>query len=185
MRQQRPARERDWLERLFDRHATALRAFAVRRVGASHADDIVAEVFATAWRRREQVPDPALPWLYQTARNVILHHYRSQARRTSLQQTLETTLPPRPAPSAEDQARSLVDDLLDRLDDTDAEVLRLTVWEQLTPAEIAVVLDISPGAARTRLQRARQRAQQLYQASTTVTPLRATPTFVEPCSTTT
>lgn len=183
MRHQRPARERDWLELLFDRHATQLRAFAVRRVGASNADDIVAEVFATAWRRREYVPDLALPWLYQTARNVVLHHYRSEARRTSLQQTLETTLPPAAAPSAEEQARSLVDDLLDRLDDTDAEVLRFTVWEQLTPAEIALVLDITPGAARTRLLRARQRAQQLYQASTTATPLRRAPA-TEPCSAT-
>ena len=44
---------------------------------------------------------------------------------------------------------------------TDAEILRLTAWEQLTPAEIAVVLDLSDSAARTRLMRARQRAKRL------------------------
>jgi RNA polymerase sigma-70 factor (ECF subfamily) len=151
MRHQRPARERDWLERLFDRHVTQLRAFAVRRVGANNADDIVADVFATAWRRRAHVPDPALPWLFQTARNVTLHHYRSEARRTSLQHTLETTLPPAAAPSAEEQARSLVDDLLDRLDDTDAEVLRLTVWEQLRQHDPAAHMPAFSATERDRI----------------------------------
>ena len=47
----------------------------------------------------------------------------------------------------------------------DAEVLRLTVWEELAPGEIATVLGISPGAARTRLMRARRRAQEVYLAS--------------------
>jgi RNA polymerase sigma-70 factor (ECF subfamily) len=38
-------------------------AYAVRRVPRDEADDVVAEVFAAAWRHRASVPDPALPWL--------------------------------------------------------------------------------------------------------------------------
>jgi RNA polymerase sigma-70 factor (ECF subfamily) len=178
-----PPRDQLWLEHLFDEHATRLRAFAARRVGANNADDIVAEVFTTVWRRRSQVPDPALPWLYQTARHAILHHYRSEARRGTLSVSVLAALPPRAAPSAEDQSRSLVDDILSRLDDTDAEVLQLTIWEQLTPTEIAIVLAISPGAARNRLLRARQRAQQLYQAASNPTPITRHRTDVEPCPT--
>lgn len=52
--------------------------------------------------------------------------------------------------------------MLDSLDPTDAEVLRLTVWEQLTPAEIAEVLGISQTASRNRLLRARRKAQALF-----------------------
>jgi RNA polymerase sigma-70 factor (ECF subfamily) len=176
-------RDRAWLEHLFDQHATQLRAFATRRVGPDDADGIVSEVFITVWRRRSHVPDPALPWLYQTARNAVMHHYRSQARRNTLTDSVQAASPPRAAPSAEDQAHSLVDDILTRLDDTDAEVLQLTIWEQLTPTEIATVLAISPGAARNRLLRARRRAQQLYQAASSPTPITRRRTAVEPCPT--
>ncbi len=37
----------------------------------------------------------------------------------------------------------------------DAELLRLSAWEQLTPAEIAAVLDLTPNAVSIRLHRAR------------------------------
>ncbi len=39
----------------------------------------------------------------------------------------------------------------------EAELLRLWAWEQLTPAEIAVVLEITPNAASTRLPRAKRK----------------------------
>ncbi|MGB0101650.1 MAG: sigma factor-like helix-turn-helix DNA-binding protein, partial [Nocardioides sp.] len=42
----------------------------------------------------------------------------------------------------------------------DAELLRLWAWEQLTPAEIAVVLDVSANAAGVRLHRARARLRE-------------------------
>jgi RNA polymerase sigma-70 factor (ECF subfamily) len=39
----------------------------------------------------------------------------------------------------------------------DAELLRLWAWEQLTPAEIATVLQVSANAASIRLHRAREK----------------------------
>ena len=39
----------------------------------------------------------------------------------------------------------------------EAELLRLWAWEQLTPGEIAAVLDITPNAASIRLHRAREK----------------------------
>ena len=157
-------RDRAWLEDLFDRHSRHLRAFAVRRVGADAADDVVSEVFATAWRRRDDVPDPALAWLFQTARHAVMHQVRSTTRRTALHATVRDQARSDAAPSAENQARVLVEAVLDELPAIEAEILRLTVWEELTPSEMAVVLDITPGAARTRLMRARQRAQEVYLA---------------------
>jgi RNA polymerase sigma-70 factor (ECF subfamily) len=47
------------------------------------------------------------------------------------------------------------------LRDDDAELLRLWAWEQLTPNEIAEVLDITANAASIRLHRAREKLKEL------------------------
>lgn len=79
-----PPPGRDRLEALFNAHHAQLLAFAVRRIGPDEAEDVVAEVFAAAWRRRDDLPAEPLPWLYQTARNAILHSRRSYSRRANL-----------------------------------------------------------------------------------------------------
>ncbi len=86
--------EDEWLTDLFGRHSRAVLAYARRRLdSAEDAEDVVVEVFATAWRRREVVPDEALPWLYATAGNVIAHVIRSDSRRTRLGAKLATVRP--------------------------------------------------------------------------------------------
>jgi RNA polymerase sigma-70 factor, ECF subfamily len=157
-----------WLTDLFGRHSGAVLAYARRRLdSAEDAEDVVVEVFATAWRRREVVPEEALPWLYATAGNVIAHVIRSDSRRTRLGTKLATV---RPLHTAEaDPAQQVVDAAtahetvsaaLDDLSESDAELLRLWAWEQLDPAEIAEVLGCSPGTARTRMHRARARLRE-------------------------
>jgi hypothetical protein len=54
-----------WVD-LWDRHADAVHAYALRRVGPDDAPDVVAEVFTVAMARTDRVPDDALPWLYRT-----------------------------------------------------------------------------------------------------------------------
>ncbi|MHB8060335.1 MAG: RNA polymerase sigma factor, partial [Gaiellaceae bacterium] len=52
--------------------------------------DAVAEVFLTAWRRLDDVPegDAARPWLYATARRVMANQARGHARRARLSEKL-------------------------------------------------------------------------------------------------
>ena len=157
----RDQQDHDWLEALFDLHATSVRAYAVRRVGPDSADDVVAETFAAAWRRRRDVPEPALPWLLRTARHVIHHERRSLARRLNLRDAVAHSLTDTATPGADQSSLALAESVLAQLPALDAEILRLTAWEGLTPAEIAVVLDLRDSAARPRLMRARQRAQRL------------------------
>jgi DNA-directed RNA polymerase specialized sigma24 family protein len=55
---------------LFNRHAPRIQRYVVRRLGPDAADDIVAETFLLAFRRRESYDlarDDALPWLYGIA----------------------------------------------------------------------------------------------------------------------
>jgi RNA polymerase sigma-70 factor (ECF subfamily) len=60
---------------------------------------------------------------------------------------------------ASSRAAQLVD-VLESLRPDDREVLLLVAWEQLSPTEIAAVLDIPAATVRTRLHRARQQIRQ-------------------------
>ena len=111
MRALSPPEDQEWLAALFDLHATAVRAYAVRRVGPDTADDIVAEVFATAWRRRRSVPEPAIAWLLRTARHVIAHERRGLARRLNLQDAIAESRTPTASPSADDASRVLAESI--------------------------------------------------------------------------
>lgn len=158
----------DWVGDLFHRHASAVLGYARRRLESPEdAEDVVIEVFATAWRRRSDVPDEALPWLYATAAHAVAHTSRSRARRRNLSTRLAAVRPvpdsgsdPAAIVTASIDAKTAVADALSEVPDSDAELLRLWAWEQLTPAEIAEVLDCSPGTARTRLHRARARLRE-------------------------
>src|SRR5579862_7315011 len=69
---------------LFDRHATVLFRFLVRRVGVDDAEGLLGDVFRVAFEKRAQYdPDRpnARPWLYGIATNLLAHHRRSEARR--------------------------------------------------------------------------------------------------------
>ena len=63
---------------------------ARRRIGADEAEDVLAETFLVAWRRRDDVPDDALPWLYAVAGNVLRNRTRAQRRRAALSARLAT-----------------------------------------------------------------------------------------------
>ena len=141
---------------LFDEAFTPIVAYAWRRAPTPiDADDVVAEVFTVAWRRLDEVPlERPLPWLYGVARRVLANQYRSADRRNRLARRLAMQ-PHNRGESAEDQ-----DDVLDavgRLRPADREILRLAAWEQLGPADIAVVLGCTVNAATLRLSRARAR----------------------------
>jgi RNA polymerase sigma-70 factor (ECF subfamily) len=117
------------------------------------AEDLVAQVMEIAWRRIADVPvaEP-LPWLYAVARNV----WRNTARRDRRRRELLARFRLRsPEEAGQDPGRlepGALRAALASLREDDQEILRLVAWEDLSPAEIAVVLDCSPNAARTRLQ---------------------------------
>jgi RNA polymerase sigma-70 factor (ECF subfamily) len=53
----------------------------VRRLAeVDAAADLAQEVFVVAWRRRDQVPDNSLPWLYGVARRLLANYVRAQRR---------------------------------------------------------------------------------------------------------
>jgi RNA polymerase sigma factor (sigma-70 family) len=145
----RPAEER--FREVFA-HLGAVTAYARRR-GSRDADGIAAETMSIAWRRLAYVPrDEPLPWLYATARNLLLAERRA-ANRSASAEGREPS-----APAAELQG---LDPELDRalrsLSPADRDALLLVAWEDLEPTQAAHALGVKPTAFRVRLLRARRR----------------------------
>jgi RNA polymerase sigma-70 factor (ECF subfamily) len=140
---------------LWDQHADAVYAYARRRVGASAAPDVVAEVFAVVVAHPERVPGDALPWLYRTAWNVIANLRRSEARRVPL--LLDVVASDDPAGAVVE--RGAVTAALSQLSDADREALLLTAWEGLDARRAALAAGCSPATFAVRLHRARRRLE--------------------------
>jgi RNA polymerase sigma factor (sigma-70 family) len=151
---------------LFASYSSDVVAYCSWRAGsASDAQDAVAEVFLTAWRRLDDLPegDAARVWLYATARRVIANQRRSSRRRVALHERLARealSVQQEPAP---DREETLVHEALRRLGPRDREVLLLAEWEGLSPAQIAAVLGCLTVTARGRLHRARGRFRNAYE----------------------
>ncbi|MBA3783619.1 MAG: sigma-70 family RNA polymerase sigma factor [Nocardioides sp.] len=128
----------------------------IRRRGSADAEDLVAEVFTTAWRRRSELPAAMLrrAWLFGTARRLLL----AAGRRAQHDQEAVVHLATHPTEQAteDEAAEQVVVAALARLSPDDRELIQLVEWDRLTPAEIAVARGIRPGTARVRLHRARQ-----------------------------
>jgi RNA polymerase sigma factor (sigma-70 family) len=138
------------------------------------AGELAQDVFVVAWRRRADVPDHSLPWLYGVARRLLANEWRYR-RSAPVPVAVEHLDALTPAAGAEADTVAAITDLraaLAGLTDSDQEILRLVGWEQLTVAESAVVLDCSRGTAAVRLHRARRRLAAALTASDAPVPQR-------------
>jgi RNA polymerase sigma-70 factor (ECF subfamily) len=143
--------------RLYERHSSAVYAYARRRSDVQVAEEVTARVFMVAWRRRAAVPaEDALPWLYGVARRVLAEERRSERRRRSLGQRLRD-LGGREAEPVAAAGDGVLGAALARLSDADREVLLLRYWEDLSPEQLVVALGCSRSALAVRLHRARRR----------------------------
>ena len=102
-------------------------------------------------------------WLYGVARHVVANKRRSSRRSANLSSKL-ASLAEIALDNVEQDATIPDPDLLERLragirtlNRVDLEIIRLTAWEELTPTEISVALNMPPSTVRTRLQRIRSR----------------------------
>ena len=69
---------------IFDRHATVLYRYLVRRVGPDEAESMMGDVFRIAFEKRATYDldrPTARPWLYGIATNLLAKHRRTEARR--------------------------------------------------------------------------------------------------------
>jgi RNA polymerase sigma-70 factor (ECF subfamily) len=159
--EQDPDIYRGRFESCFREHHARLLAFTMRRIsGREAAEEVVADTFAVAWRRRDRIPERPLPWLYAIANNVLADQYRSSRRRRDL--GLRLAHEARADAAGGDPGESLAlreafSAAFAQLEEGEREVLRLVAWDGLDVREGAQVLGCSQGAFRVRLHRARRK----------------------------
>ncbi|MFJ8109014.1 RNA polymerase sigma factor [Streptomyces sp. NPDC096132] len=154
--------------------------FVRRRAHPMNVDDIVGETFLTAWRRRRELPEDPRPWLFGTARKVMLNANRGMRRHSALAVRVQQAGDAFGAHPLTADPTARADDRMDlaaawqSLADADQEVLALHVWEQLSAKDAAKVLGCTRAAYAMRLTRARRRLAGRLSATATASPVLAT-----------
>jgi RNA polymerase sigma-70 factor, ECF subfamily len=130
-----------------------------RTHSSAEADDVTAETFAVAWRRRADIPagKEARLWLFGVARNVVANQRREVERRNRLHLRLATTGPVTDSYEPSGPFEQVLWSALAALADADRELLLMRAWDELDVAEIAVILEISAANVSSRLYKARRR----------------------------
>ena len=156
---------------LYARHFAAVYQYVAGRLGPDAADDLAAETFLAAFRRRDRF-DPARgsvrPWLFGMATNLVAQHHRAESRWYAA--LARAGSDPLIAPSAwggeeeriadrvaAAQARPALAAALAQLPDRDRDVLLLVALGGLSYAEVAFALGIPEGTVGSRLNRARRK----------------------------
>ncbi|GII44585.1 DNA-directed RNA polymerase sigma-70 factor [Planotetraspora silvatica] len=153
---------------VFDRHNDEIYRYAVRRLGPEMAEDVVAETFLTAFRKRgtydRERPD-ARPWLYGIATHAVREHRRAEVRRNK---ALARSEAHGAVESFDERSASRVTAerlqpklaaVLARLSAADRDLLLLIAWADLTYEEAAQALGVPIGTVRSRLHRIRTKVR--------------------------
>jgi RNA polymerase sigma-70 factor (ECF subfamily) len=159
------------LNDLMARHARPVFQFLCRMLGnEDDANDLAQETFVRVYQHRASFRPGAkfTTWLYTIAANLARNHHRWVSRhpKVSLDAESETTgqslgdVLPSPYPSPDGAAvaterAAAVRAAVDSLPADMREVIILCEWEDLSAAEAAAILDITPKAIDNRLYRAR------------------------------
>ena len=150
--------------RLYQRrvYGVALRIVRVHDV----ADDVTQEAFLRAWRSLErfELGRPFGPWVCRIAANLAVNHVRSpRAREEGLPEGHSETMAREPGPLGallDAEGAQVLEAAMGQLKAEQRAVLVLRAVEELSYAEIAETLGISPGTVMSRLFRARERLAQ-------------------------
>lgn len=137
---------------VYRRHADELVRYATALVGPADAPDVVTDAVMAAFR------SPSWPtvtnqraYLYRAVLNHAHSLRRSDTRRTAREARVAVPPVTQPAGSSVDAQRALAD-----LSAQQRAVVYLTYWEDLTPAQVSALLEVSEGTVRKQLARARE-----------------------------
>jgi RNA polymerase sigma-70 factor (ECF subfamily) len=136
--------------RLYERYARIVHGILLARVGPSDAEDLVQEVFFTAWHRLASLRDAGAfgGWLAMIARNRATDHHRRDQRCEELPDHLEA----RDATAARTEAAAILD-VIRTLPDAYRETLVYRLVEGMTGPEIAARTGLTAASVRVNLRR--------------------------------
>jgi RNA polymerase sigma-70 factor (ECF subfamily) len=150
------AERRAVLDEWFRAYASRVLAYLLHRTDPQTAQDVLQEVFVIAFAKAAQVPDPPLGWLFGTARRLLANRYRGFRRHDQLIERLMADVGD-DFESEDYELKHAFAQCLATLSLTDREVLTLTGWYGLSPAQAAEALGCTTSTYAVRLHRARSR----------------------------
>jgi RNA polymerase sigma factor (sigma-70 family) len=148
---------------LYARYAPIVFGMAAHAVDRATAEEIVQDVFLAVWRNAssfDPARGPLRPWLLQIAHYRIANELRRRSRRPRRQADLETTNVvelPDPSPGQADESwkkhrREILKRALDELPAPQRQALGLAFFEELSHGQIAAVLGVPLGTAKSRIR---------------------------------
>lgn len=159
----------DCFEKLLDRNRNALERFVKYRVSSeADADDILQEIYLTAYQKFAQLKDKASfkPWIISIARNKCNDYFREKAARLEIPFdaiTVKELSDSRYGVAEVDIVKKdMVKEILGLLGDKDKQILYLYYWSEQSQAEIAGRLNLPLGTVKSRLHTAKRNFRDKY-----------------------
>lgn len=130
------------------------------------AEDVQQEVWLSVYRGLRTLQDPRTfrKWLFRTTRHHAIDFLRRRKRERRLLELAAVEAAQREEPEEEPELRidsAVLRAAMEGLPPTQREVLSLRFWENLSYAEIAVLVGCPIGTVRTRLHHAKRKLYQL------------------------
>jgi RNA polymerase sigma-70 factor (ECF subfamily) len=136
--------------RLYERYGPVVHGLLLARVGRDEVEDLVQDVFLTAWRRLDDLRDPAAfgGWIAMIARNRATDFHRRTADFVALPDNLAS-----PVTASGEADANLALAAIRSLPDAYRETLILRLVEGLSGPDIAGRTGLTPGSVRVNLHR--------------------------------
>lgn len=129
----------------------------------SEVDDILQDVFIKTMKQGERFASVEQPraWLFEVTRNTLTDRLRAGHKNVPLPDDLEDLPAPQPVTEAVDAMASVcLPRVLSELDAQDREIIELCDLSDMDQASYARLKGLTLSAAKSRIQRARQRMRE-------------------------
>ena len=145
---------------IFDAYYDRIYSYVYRRIGQPGlCEDLAGEVFVRLLEAIKAGRGPRtnlLAWLYRVAHNLVVDHYRRKGKMTT--QTLEdwlVSVPDNPTRNVElDALRGQLREALSRLTEEQQQVIVLKFVEDLSNAQVGIIMGKPEGAIKSLQHRA-------------------------------
>lgn len=152
---------------LWQSHEAALRRYLGRQVQGADVDDLMQDIFLKMQRSLCSVKktDSMKSWLYTLATNALMDHFRRQRPHEEISDELAEALPAVDSSlSASAELAACLRPFIDDLPDTYRLAVQLSELESLPQQVVSERLGLSLSGAKSRIQRGREKLQQLMLA---------------------
>ena len=151
-------------EQIWEALSEKLRAFLRNRVSdAQVAEDLLQETFLRLHKKLDDIDDEQrlTAWVFQIARNLVIDHYRSKARKVTITLEEEIETPTDEGGNLNELVEGWLTAMIAQLPNTYRDAVELYELKGMPQQQIAETLGISLSGAKSRVQRGRDKLKAL------------------------